>query len=352
MTGHPKSLRIEDARERVPAWSAVADRGLAEETATVLARFGLAPNPTMPVPGPGAIPKTTGTDLVAFAEIGRVLAVCVTRTGCAHFGLLVGQGEVLSALASAGCLIPGARTVGEALGNLVGHLHAHAGAAAPTLRVDGPVARLGYAVPCPPVEGIDQVADLASALAVSVMRTLCGANWDAAEVTLPRSAPADPMPFTRHYRSPVRFGARAATVAFPVETLDRPIEAADLLRAVFAAHHAQDVPRAGAGFGEDVRRVLRARLPLQDCSAEVVAASFSMHRRTLNRHLRAEGLSFKVMVNEVRFEIARRLIANAGMSLGQIAAILYFSEPSAFTRAFRRWSGQSPTAWRAGHPAS
>jgi AraC-like DNA-binding protein len=279
------------------------------------------------------------------------MAASVRRTGCAHFGLLVGQGDILAAHALAGCLIPGLRTVGDALGNIVGHLRAYAGEAAPTLVVVGPVAHLAYVIPGPSNEGTDQVADAAAALAVNVMRTLCGADWSAAEVCLPRLVPTDPAPFTRYYGSPIRFGARSATVAFPAGLLDRPVEAADLLCAVFAAYQAPHTPQARGGFGDDVRRVLRARLTNRDCSATTVAASFSMHRRTFNRHLRAEGSSFNVMVNEVRFEISRRLIADSGMSFGQIASFLCFSEPSAFTRAFRRWSGQSPTAWRADHPA-
>jgi AraC-like DNA-binding protein len=75
-----------------------------------------------------------------------------------------------------------------------------------------------------------------------------------------------------------------------------------------------------------------------------------MHRRTLNRHLRTEGLAFRQVANQVRFEIACELLANTDMALSQIAAVLRYSEPSAFTRAFRRWSGQTPSAWRASHP--
>ncbi|MCB8820600.1 helix-turn-helix transcriptional regulator [Microvirga rosea] len=75
-----------------------------------------------------------------------------------------------------------------------------------------------------------------------------------------------------------------------------------------------------------------------------------MHRRTMNRYLRTRGLAFRQVANEVRFEIACELLENTDMALGQIAAALRYSEPSAFTRAFRRWSGRTPSEWRAGHP--
>ena len=103
---------------------------------------------------------------------------------------------------------------------------------------------------------------------------------------------------------------------------------------------------------EDLRRVLRTELLRDSCSATMIAQLFSMHRRTMSRHLRMEGLAFRQVANEVRFEIACELLAITDMALSQIAAVLKYSELSAFTRAFRRWSGQTPSAWRRDYPQS
>jgi AraC-like DNA-binding protein len=78
-----------------------------------------------------------------------------------------------------------------------------------------------------------------------------------------------------------------------------------------------------------------------------VAQLFALPRRTLNRRLEEQGYTFQGLVNEVRYEIARQLLEDTRMSMGQIAAALDYGDASAFTRAFRRWSGQTPTAWRA-----
>ena len=113
-----------------------------------------------------------------------------------------------------------------------------------------------------------------------------------------------------------------------------------------------DEPAAGGSgpLTEDLRRLLRTELLRDTCSAATIARLFSMHRRTLTRHLRTEGLAFRQVANEVRFEIACQLLQNTDMALSQIAAALKYSELSAFTRAFRRWSGESPSAWRINHP--
>jgi AraC-like DNA-binding protein len=113
-----------------------------------------------------------------------------------------------------------------------------------------------------------------------------------------------------------------------------------------------DEPNLSHGFGsitDDLRRVLRTELLRGTCSATTVARFFSMHRRTLHRHLRMEGLAFRQVADEIRYEIACELLENTDMALRQVAAALQYSELSAFTRAFRRWSGQSPSAWRTSH---
>ena len=101
-------------------------------------------------------------------------------------------------------------------------------------------------------------------------------------------------------------------------------------------------------FPEQVRSVLRTALVTGQAGAEQVAALFGMHSRTLNRRLNAFGTHFRVLVDEGRFEIARQLLENSAMEIGRIAWLLGYAEPSAFTRAFRRWSGTTPARWRAG----
>ncbi|MGB8143616.1 MAG: helix-turn-helix transcriptional regulator, partial [Chromatiaceae bacterium] len=95
-----------------------------------------------------------------------------------------------------------------------------------------------------------------------------------------------------------------------------------------------------------LRCTLRTLLTTSRGSQEEVAELFSLHPRTLNRRLAEQGTSFKALVAEVRYDIACQLLANTALSVGQIAAILGYGEISALTRAFRRWSGMSPQAWR------
>jgi AraC-like DNA-binding protein len=126
-----------------------------------------------------------------------------------------------------------------------------------------------------------------------------------------------------------------------------PIRNPELRRLVQQQIDALDV-RHPDDFPEQVRSVLRTALVTGQAGAEQVAALFGMHSRTLNRRLNAFGTHFRVLVDEGRFEIARQLLENSAMEIGRIAWLLGYAEPSAFTRAFRRWSGTTPARWRAG----
>jgi AraC-like DNA-binding protein len=77
-----------------------------------------------------------------------------------------------------------------------------------------------------------------------------------------------------------------------------------------------------------------------------VADLFAIHRRTLNRRLRAQGTTFKALVDETRYEVARQLLRDTRIPVAQVAAALDYSDPASFDRAFRRWSGTTPSAWR------
>jgi AraC-like DNA-binding protein len=105
----------------------------------------------------------------------------------------------------------------------------------------------------------------------------------------------------------------------------------------------------GEEFPEIVRSVLRSALMTGHAGADQIAALFSMHTRTLSRRLDEFGTSFREIADEGRFEIARQMLEDTSLDIGQIAASLGYARASVFTRAFRRWSGSTPTAWRAAH---
>jgi len=285
---------------------------------------------------------------VTFAARGRLLAHCVARTGCRHLGLLVGEQGGLHSLGLVGLLVKYSPDVGTALRSLVRYLHLHVRGAVTTLAVDGDLAVLRYDIYQPRVEATDQIGDGAVALMANILRALCGPRWKPVELRFAHRQPVDVGPFRRFFRAPLRFDAEHNAVVFSADWLDRPVSGAEpeLRRLLQQQIDILDA-RHGGDFPEQVRSVLRTALVTGDASADQVAALFSVHSRTLHRRLNAFGTGFRELVDEGRFAIARQMLEDSAMEVSQIAALLDYADASAFTRAFRRWSGTTPTGWRA-----
>ena len=324
--------------------------GVAKEIAPTLREFGLDPDPIIKAAGLDPRLFEDGTSVIPHRALGRLCALSVARTQCRHFGLLVGQRATILSLGLVGRLMLHSETLGAALRSLVADLSVQDRVVVPTLDVEGDTAVLSYAVYQPGMESADQITDGAIACTVNAIRALLGADWAPMEVLLPRGQPADTEPYRRHFRAPVRFDQEMAALVFPSRCLELRIAGADpLLRAMLEERIKQLKGAQGSEFSDDIRRLLRMRLTSNHHSADDIADLLAMHRRTLSRRLQGSGIGYRAITNEIRFEIARQLLGDTEVPLAQIAAALDYSEASAFTRAFRRWSGETPTAWRARH---
>ena len=176
------------------------------------------------------------------------------------------------------------------------------------------------------------------------MRELCDADWNPTEVFLPHSAPADVAPFQHFFRSRLRFDSNFAAIRFPETWMAHRVAGAD--PASLRRARAQVDAAGKATLLEAVHRSLRTFLLHGKGSGADVAQALAMHRRTLNRRLREEGTTFQVVIDRVRFAVAKELLENAALPLPRIAAALGYSEVASFIRAFRRWTGTTPGAWR------
>ncbi|MCB8820597.1 AraC family transcriptional regulator [Microvirga rosea] len=321
--------------------------GVVKEIAPILREFGIDPEPIIREAGLDPRLFDDGANVIPHASLGHLLTLCVARTQCPHFGLLVGQRATILSLGIVGRLMQHSETVGDALRALVSNLSIQNRGSVPSLTTMGDVALFTFSVYQPETESVDQITDGSLAVAVNALRAVCGHEWNPVEVLLPRVAPADSEPFRRHFRASVRFNQEVATLVFASRDLERKVAGADpLLRAVLEERIKGMKGPTASAFADDIRRLLRARMTSNRCSAEDVADLLEMHRRTLSRRLKGNGVGYRSITSEIRFEIARQLLEDTEVPLAEIAAALGYSEASAFTRAFRRWSGRTPTAWR------
>ena len=308
---------------------------------------------------PEPVFDSTGFDIAGFSDpdteipylaASRLLARCVSVTGCEHFGLLVGMRASPSSLGVAGFMLSSAPDVSTALQGLLQHLDLHDQGGVLLLHLEAGTALLGYAIHEPGAQATDQIYDLAVAVACNIMRGLCGQKWNATEVLLSRRPPRDMAPYRRFFRAPLHFNAAHSGVTFPNRWLNHNIVSADPLLHRHLEHEALTLHALrDASIVEDLRRGLhRQLLNNQACAVAAVARELRMHQRTLNRRLRDHGTSFRRELDKVRYAVAQQLLAESTIPIARIATILNYADVTAFSRAFRRWAGITPGQWRKG----
>ncbi len=314
----------------------------------LLREFGIEPEPLLRAHGiknTKAFKDPEAT--MPFAMAGRLLKTCAERTLCPHFGLLVGQRADTSVLGSVGLLLRNAPDVITALNELVTNLDLHDRGATCFLDISGNDAFLGYEVYVHGVAGTDQVSDLAMAAGWNIMRTLCGPTWLPSEVRLRHEHPLDIEPYRRYFNAPLKFNAEHSSLVFPASWLPQPTQLADLgLRQIFLSRIQEMRAYADQSFREQAHKMLVMLLGQQRCTREQLAKQFAMHPRTLNRRLKDAGTSFRELHGEACHEMARQLLRDTRRNFSSIANLLGYSEESAFSRAFSKWEGMSPTKWR------
>lgn len=168
-------------------------------------------------------------------------------------------------------------------------------------------------------------------------------------IAFPYPRPADTGYLEAFFATPLAFDAEALTIDFPTAALSLPLLRADanLGRVLRATAEGLLAPTRGA-IETRTRAIVVERLATDGIELRAVARALHMSERTLRRRLEEEGAGFREIVDEVRRERALALVEDAARSTEEVAAALGFTTAQALHRAFRRWTGTTLQAYRAG----
>lgn len=198
---------------------------------------------------------------------------------------------------------------------------------------------------------------LASLLVIG--QQMSGAPLIPREVTFHHAAAGDLAAQTRVFGVAPRYAAQGNAVVFVAADLERPVPAADPRLWSVIERHAEALlaarPEPSQGLGTRVRQVmaeLLQTLPEGPPTLATMAARLRLSERSLQRYLRDEGTTFDALLEGLRKDLALSYLRDPHMAISEVAYLLGYSEPSAFHRAFRRWTGVTPGEYRAPHASA
>jgi AraC-like DNA-binding protein len=179
-------------------------------------------------------------------------------------------------------------------------------------------------------------------------RSMIGSHYSPLSIELRRARPAITDDYERLWRAPLRFGAEQNRLIFDSDSIERLLDTGnpELARQSDAISSRYLARIERFNIVARVREALTQRLKDREPSQEEVAEILNVSARTLQRKLGDSGTTFKEILDETRHALALAYLS-APHSVSEITYLLGFSCTSSFTRAFRRWTGLSPSDWRA-----
>lgn len=323
-------------RSGVLAGAAELMRELGADPAAVAQASGLDPAalevPDLPVPGAAVI---------GFFE------AAAAATACEDFGIRLASRQDLSVLGPLWMTMRSAQTVLDALRVLVQFFVVHTQGALVGLQLqDDGSAFVSYATSAGVGARDRQTVELGLALLCHELRTHCGAGWRPRAALFAHGPPRHLGSHRQCFGPGLSFDQERNALwldrdCLQVKLSSRSLPTHAMLKRVLVS----SVDEAQA-VAAKVEGVMRALMPFADCSREQVARIANLSQRTLQRRLAEAGTSFQQLRDRVRADVALKYLRQSSLQSAQIAEIIGYSEPAAFTRAFRRQHGMTPSEAR------
>ncbi len=288
-----------------------------------------------------------GHAFMSFAQMHSLIAQALTLTQCPWLGLEVGLGTDLAAHGAVGYAGMASRDVGEALELLPAYGALRQNLMAFTLHKQDTSALLELHEDLPDASAREYVLGHITGAVFRLLQTITGQDWSA-DVALhwPMPAPAWAEAYGQQFPR-ISFGAPCWSITFSAAQLTTSTLASDpQARRQAVRECARLMEQRSSGQLTD-----RIRTRLLVCeghypSLQTMADTEHLSPRSLIRHLHSEGSSYQTLLDQVRQDAAFWLLARSTVTVEAIAVQLGYSDPSNFSRTFRRWTGQTPREFR------
>lgn len=288
---------------------------------------------------------------VPFIAITRLWNLAVQASGDECFGLTAARYWHPTTFHALGYAWLASDSLEDALNRLIRYVRIVNTGMSARVDVSGGDARLSLELrpEARDVRPADAAVDAGLAMLAAMCQMIYPEDLSLRAVEMPREhAPSCAARLRSHFRAPIRYGARGPALVLAASMLREPLPTAN---AELAHVNEQVVARYLAELDREdtamrVQAFLVDHLPSGEVREEAVAEHLHMSLRSLQRRLQEQGTSYKTLLEQTRRELATRYVSRTRLSINEITFLLGFTEPANFSRAFKRWHGTSPTAYR------
>lgn len=282
--------------------------------------------------------------LIPFDRQSLLLDLAAQSLNFPTLGLELASRQTIAIYGPLASMVLACKTMGEALELFMRHIQMRVQTVTLELERSKDVALFTIKSDYEVVARRVRFQDHGLALSYNLIQILCGTKFALRAAYFPHAEVDDPAIYSRYFNCPIAFNHSMLALAFDASILDLPIcESAKTipqrLRSYLEHRHQDD-------FVEQVKHVITMLLVSEQCNVESVALAMGYSKRTLQRRLKENNTTFQALVDAVRYSQATSYLGHPYYRLTDIAAILGYSELSAFTRSFKRWFGISPQRWR------
>lgn len=286
---------------------------------------------------------------IDFAKHAALIEAAAAALDDPCFGLHFGAGLDPLDAGALGYLAANSPSLRAAIGNYIRYLATTTEGYRARLEEDGRLARLLVEPADPQAPPGGQCTEFALAATMNACRFVTGRRLTPRAVLMRHPRRAGAEAFRKYFGIPVRFAADSYAIVLDRAQLALPCSSADprLFRIVKAHCDALlKQSRQAEDFRDEVAHLVGSLLPTGTATTAHVAQRLGLSERSLSRRLAGEGTSFRAIVQQQRQRLALRYLDDPQVRPTQIAYLLGYAEPSAFSHAFRRWTGESPAAYR------
>jgi AraC-like DNA-binding protein len=292
-----------------------------------------------------------GTEaFIETALYARLLSEVAQQTGDDCFGLHFGEHYNPKNIGPLIYVVLNSPSMRAGIENVERYLAVHNRGAKWTLSIEGERAYIRYELKNLRMAELRQYNELAMVVALNTFRLMAGSHWSPLEVQFGHPGPANTAEHLRIFSVPVLFDCASNAFVIEREFLQRQVPAADprlygILRR-YLERVLEEMPALQDDLLESARSTIAGLMRDGDPTLLRVAKNLALSPRTLERRLDERGLSFTTLIADTRRRFAINYLKDPNNTLTEIAFLLGYSEVSAFNRAFKRWTGRTPMAYR------